>query len=623
VKLLLLTPPIVQLNTPYPATSYLTGFLRGRSYDVAQADAGLEWALRLFSRAGLRRVLAALKAAPAHPAVDHLRRHAATIQAVVEPALALLQGRDLGLVHRIAARALLPEGPRFAQLGPAGHEEAYLDWAFGQLGLVDRARYFATLFLEDLADAVHAGIDPDFGLARYGEAMAESPPSFEPLLAALARSPLTAELLHEVTLDLLARYRPDVVGMSLPFPGTLLGALRMAKTLRAVAPHVRIVWGGGFVNTELRSLAEPRLFDYVDAVVYDDGERPLECLLEHYGGRRAASDLLRTRVREAGAVVWRSAAAEVDVPFAATGTPTYRDLPLASYLALIDMLNPMQRVWGDTRWNKLTVAHGCYWRKCSFCDTTLDYIKRFEAAPTSVLVDRIEALVAETGCRGFHFVDEAAAPAALKAMAEEIVRRELVIAWWGNIRFEKAFTPALCRLLARSGCIAVSGGLEAASDRLLALMNKGVTVAQVARVTRAFADAGIRVHAYLMYGFASETTQETIDSLEYVRQLFVAGCLDSAFWHRFSATAHSPVGQAPDDFGIALVPERVAPTFARNDLAFVDSVTCDHERLGEGLHKALYNYMLGLGLEQDVRAWFAGRVPKTRVPRRFVADALG
>jgi radical SAM superfamily enzyme YgiQ (UPF0313 family) len=130
------------------------------------------------------------------------------------------------------------------------------------------------------------------------------------------------------------------------------------------------------------------------------------------------------------------------------------------------MLNPMHRLWSDGRWNKLTVAHGCYWKKCSFCDVTLDYIGRYDAAAADVLVDRIEAMIAETGQTGFHLVDEAAPPAGLRALAERLLARR-DITWWGNIRFEKTFTPELCQLLARSGCVAVSGGLEVASDRLL------------------------------------------------------------------------------------------------------------------------------------------------------------
>ena len=205
-----------------------------------------------------------------------------------------------------------------------------------------------------------------------------------------------------------------------------------------------------------------------------------------------------------------------------------------------------------------------------------------------------------------------------------MIERNVEITWWGNVRFEKAFTPELAQLLARAGCVAISGGLEVASDRLLTLMNKGVTVAQVARVTRAFTDAGIMVHAYLMYGFPTETVQDTVDALEMVRQLFVAGCIQSAFWHRFAATAHSPIGKQPELFGIRLRNEPVV-TFARNEVAFDDPTGVDHDELGEGLRRALYNYMHGVGLQENVTSWFRakrGVAKRTRVPASLVADDL-
>jgi hypothetical protein len=285
------------------------------------------------------------------------------------------------------------------------------------------------------------------------------------------------------------------------------------------------------------------------------------------------------------------------------------------------MLNPMNRLWSDGRWNKLTVAQGCYWKQCSFCDVSLDYISRYEGASAALLADRIEAIVAETGQTGFHFVDEAAPPKALKALAQELIARQTGIAWWGNIRFEKTFRPELCELLAESGCVAVSGGLEVASDRLLSLMKKGVSVGQVARVTRAFSDAGILVHAYLMYGFPTQTVQDTVDALEYVRQLFEQGCIRSGFFHRFVCTVHSPVGLNPQDYGVTLQP--LPPvSFARNDVGFHDPVGTDHDALGAALRKALYNYMHGIGLEEDVRSWFDFSVPRTTVKRRFIERAL-
>jgi len=624
---------MTQLNTPYPSTAYLTGFLRSRGVAAVQEDLALALILRLFSAEGLKGVLdraAELPRKGRTPAVKSFLDQFTRYQATIEPVVAFLQGRDTTLAHRISGRQFLPEGPRFASLevyvDPADEEGGDpLAWAFGALGLQDRARHFATLYLNDLADVLRDAVDPRFEFVRYAESLAQSQHSFAPLAAALAAPHnLVDEHLLDLTRAALARHQPTVVLLSVPFPGSVYGAFRIAEAIKAQDPSIVTVLGGGFVNTELRELAEPRVFDYFDYLTLDAGERPLLALLEHLAGERPESGLVRTFRRGAEGQVEYIDAGEPDIPFAETGTPTWDGLPLDRYLSVLDQLNPMNRLWSDGRWNKLTVAHGCYWKKCSFCDVSLDYISRYDALAASTLVDRIEAIVAETGQSGFHFVDEAAPPKALKALAEELQKRNRAISWWGNIRFEKSFTQELCYQLADSGCIAVSGGLEVASNRLLDLMQKGVSVEQVARVTRAFTDAGILVHAYLMYGFPTQTVHDTVDALEYVRQLFAYGCIQSGFFHRFSCTVHSPVGLHPEAYGIRLQP--LPPvTFAKNDVAFIDPTGVDHDTLGKALNKALYNYMHGIGLEEDVRYWFQDvglKVPRSRVPRNFIERAL-
>ena len=633
-KVLSLIPPMTQLNTPYPSTAYLTGFLRSRGVDAVQADLALALVLRLMSRDGLTRLREAalrqpgdMRSAPVNVFLDHFPRYAQSIA----PVIAFLQGRDSTLAHRIAGRGFLPEGPRFAALDAYddGDTGDALGWAFGALGSTDRARHLATLYLNDLADVLRDAVDERFEFVRYAESLAAAQPTFDPLAAALSAPPnLVDETLARLALQAMAAHAPQLVLLSVPFPGSVYGALRIAQTLRRYHPEVRIALGGGFVNTELRQLAEPRLFDFVDFVTLDGGERPLLALIEHLQGQRGRARLVRTFVRNHDGGVQFLDWPEPDVPFGEVGTPTWDGLPIHDYLSLLDMLNPMHRLWSDGRWNKLTVAHGCYWKKCSFCDVSLDYIGRYETTTASTLVDRIERIVQETGQTGFHFVDEAAPPKALKALAEELLRRDLQISWWGNIRFEKTFTPAVSQLLAQSGCIAMSGGLEVASDRLLALMEKGVTVEQVAHVTRGMADAGILVHAYLMYGFPTQTVQDTVDALEYVRQLFENGCIHSGFFHRFVCTVHSPVGRDPQAYGVELVPLPQG-RFARNDVGFVDPTPMpagvDHDLLGRGLKKAVYNFMHGVGLEQDVRQWFdlpRGLCPKPTVRRDRIATAL-
>lgn len=643
---------MTQLNTPYPSTAYLTGFLRSRGVNAVQEDLALKLVLNLFTAQGLEDVKVralllpeAERSASVNFFLDFFERYAHTI----EPTIAFLQGKDSTLSHRIAGRGFLPEGPRFAALDAYDDSESGdpLSWAFGALGQQDRARHLATLYLNDLADVLRDAVDSRFEFVRYGESLAGSQATFEPLAEALA-APFTLmdEKLEALTLQAIDKHKPSLVLLSVPFPGAVYAAFRIAQCIKQHHPSIQIAMGGGFVNTELRELTEPRVFDYVDFVTLDSGERPLLALLEHLEGKRSASRLVRTFIRKSidetqngdspansqrvQLINW----SEPDVPFEEVGTATWDGLPLQDYLSLLDMLNPMHRLWSDGRWNKLTVAHGCYWKKCSFCDVSLDYISRYETASATLLVDRIEQIVKETGQTGFHFVDEAAPPKALKALAEELIRRNVHISWWGNIRFEKTFTPDLAELLAESGCIAMSGGLEVASDRLLNLMKKGVTVEQVAQVTKGFSEAGILVHAYLMYGFPTQTVQDTVDALEYVRQLFEHGCIQSGFFHRFACTVHSPVGLNPEEYGIKLIP--LPPvSFGKNDIGFIDPTGVDHDLLGLGLRKAIYNFMHGIGLEQDVRTWFqdaliehasgkspAFKIPKSTASRNKISQAL-
>jgi tRNA A37 methylthiotransferase MiaB len=628
LRVLSIIPPMTQLNTPYPSTAYLTGFLRSQNITAVQEDLALALVLRLLSPAGLQSVadhIAQLPAQRHSPSVQAFVAQQARYIATIAPTIAFLQGRDSTLAHRIVNRSFLPEGPRFNSL------DVYIDeddgdplaWAFGALGLNDRAKHLATLYLNDLADVLRDGIDSRFEFVRYAESLAGSQPTFDPLAASLA-APLNLvdETLRDLTIQAITQHQPTVVLLSVPFPGAVYAAFRIAQTIKAQNPNIVTVLGGGFVNTELRELKDPRVFDYIDYVTLDAGERPLLSLLEHIQGQRSRQRLVRTFLRDAesGEVEYINLV-EPDIPFESVGTPTWDGLPLDKYLSLLDMLNPMNRLWSDGRWNKLTIAHGCYWKKCSFCDISLDYIGRYETASAKVLVDRIDAIVKETGQTGFHFVDEAAPPKSLKALATELLERNTNISWWGNIRFEKTFTPELCELLSDSGCVAVSGGLEVASDRLLKLMKKGVSVAQVARVTRAFTDAGVLVHAYLMYGFPTQTVQDTVDALEYVRQLFENNCIQSGFFHRFTCTVHSPVGLNPEEYGVTLRP--LPPvTFAKNDIGFHDPTNVDHDALGKALKKAIYNFMHGIGLEEDVRTWFPFKVPRTTVSRHYVRRAL-
>ena len=592
MKALLVTPPLTQLNTPYPATCHLLGFLHSRNHNAEQMDLGIELIGRLFTGTMLKRIF---EAASQHSRLSKANRiilqQADFYIRTIDPVMRFLGGKDATLAQRFCELTFWPESKRL----PSDED---LEWGFGLIGNYNRATHLCTLFLKDLCDFINSTIDPHFELIRYAESLCLRLPEFRPLQNELQKPhTLIDTLMLDIFSKRMALCKPDLVGFSVPFPGNLYSALRCAQWIRQNFPQVKIVMGGGYVNTELRSLTDPALFDFIDYLVFDDGELPLLRIMD--GG-----ELIRTLYRDdAGAIIRLNFDSKENIPFAESGTPSYEGLLQNNYINMIELTNPMHALWSNGKWNKLMLAHGCYWGKCAFCDGALDYVKRFDQAPVELIVDRMEAVIAQTGQTGFHFVDEAAPPALLRKLAEEIIRRKLTVSYWTNVRFEKSYTPELCYLLAQSGCIAISGGLEVASPRILKMINKGITVESASESMRNFTEAGIMTHAYLMYGFPTETARETIDSLEVVRNLFANGWIQSAFWHRYAMTIHSPSGIFPQSVGAKHVDQPLAP-FANNEIPFTTSQEIDLDFYGKGLNLATYNYMQGAGYDIPVKKWF-------------------
>lgn len=640
--ILFVLPPLTQLNTPYPSITHLTGYLRSRGIEAEQMDLGIELINRLFTRVELGRVFDLVEARvearelKLNKTLRIIVSNRHFYERNVEAVMKFLSGRDLQLANRFSDVRFWEDMHRLP-------DEEELEWAFGTSGKVDRAKYLCSLFLKNIVDVVQL-VDEHFQLIRYAEKLCTYLTTFEPIEEELEKMSLTEKLsltesteltekaslrlalgngnmIEELMLEIfetkMQEVKPDWVGISVPFPGNLLAGLKCAKYVKAKYEGVKIVMGGGYVNTELRQMTDTGIFKYVDYITFDDGELPIRRLIE--GG-----ELLRTAYLKDGKVEFAQMDVQENEKFGDLPAPTMRGLDLGKYIDFVDTMNPMHRLWSDGRWNKMMLAHGCYWAKCAFCDTCLDYIGRFEACDVKIIVDRMEAMIAETGNTGFHFVDEAAPPALLRKLAEEILERKLVVTYWTNVRFDKTYTAELCYLLARSGCIAVSGGLEVASPRVLKLINKGVTIESATECMRNLSANGIMVHTYLMYGFPTQTEKELYDSLGRVRDLFAEGLIQSAFWHRYAMTCHSPSGRNPESVGarhILLHTEDLSLTefteftekamaspalnpFANNEIPFEVDNEPDWDRFTEGLNVATYNYMRQTGFDVPLKRWF-------------------
>ncbi len=622
--ILLIQPPLTQLNTPYPAITHLTGFLRSKGIDAQQADLGIELIDRLFTRHNLTKIFAKAEERDKLPkSIRNILSNKNFYIDKVETVIAFLRGEKQSSSTLFARTDFWENMPRI-------EAEEELEYDYGVAGNYDRAKYLCSLFIKNITDVIHF-VDRHFELIRYAEHLCTYITHFDIIERELyAPRSIVTDITLEILEEKLELYKPDFVAFSVPFPGNLLQCIFCAEHIKRHHPKIKTIMGGGYVNTELRKLTDPGIFEYIDYITYDDGELPLLRIVtggelirtamaeslrdeetkslrdeEFYSIKGDETKSLRVEETESIKVVkFYNRDSKENIPFGELPAPTTDGLPMDKYLNFTDSTNPMHRLWSDGKWNKMMLAHGCYWAKCAFCDTTLDYICRFERCDIGVIVDRMEALMAETGENGFHFVDEAAPPAVLRQLAEEIIKRKLTVSYWTNIRFDRSFTPELCWLLAKSGCIAVSGGLEVASPRVLKLINKGVTIESATECIRNLSEHNIMVHTYLMYEFPSQTEAELFDSLGRVRDLFAEGLIQSAFWHRYAMTCHSSSGKNPESVGAKAVEQKDNP-FANNEIPFIDPLEIDWEKWNDGLNLATYNYMRGTGFDVPLKQWFS------------------
>ena len=600
-KILLITPPFIQPNSPYPATAYLKGYLRRNGVDAEQYDLSIELLNRIFSSEFLQNLFDEVCDSDDD---NFLRIYALRDKyiASIDTVMHFLRGKEQMLANQIAMPDFIPQSGRFENMED-------ISQAYGTMGSIDCAKYISTLFLQDLSDYIRETVTPYFEISRYAEHISLSIPSFKEFEQEL-NEPLNVieKLMLEMLEEQIEIHQAEFVSFTVPFPGNFLSTLRCSQYIKANHSHIKVIIGGGYPSTELRQMSDKGIYKYVDYVVLDDGEIALKRILD-------GEELIRTYTTEGYSDAFQK------VSHLDRGCPDFSSLPFDKYFSICEVTNPMHRLWSDGLWNKMMLAHGCYWSKCAFCDTSLDYIRKYDSVSAPQIVDWMVEVSEQTGSTGFHFVDEAAPPKLLKEMCLELLNRGLRFTWWTNIRFEASFTGDLCYLMAAAGCIAVAGGLEVASDRILKMIDKGVTIEQAAISMRNFNDSGIMVHTYLMYGLPTQTLQESIDALEVVRQLFKEELISSGFWHRYAMTTHSPSGKDPEKYGVKRKNDHVND-FANNELRFVENRSYNLHLVGEGLRNSLAYFMIGEELDRKVHQWFEAKVPKTLVPSTIITNAL-
>ena len=666
MKVVIIQPPIVQLNTPYPSGAYLQDFfkklksfsnldsqLSPAAFELAKKagyqidsvewkDLSIELFHRIFSKEGITQLFHNTKDKALKMALEaenqgdeitayNLRRYVLTKESWInwiDKIVALLVENKSGreTLHEFVRSAHVPRGNRM---------ETYLTNLNREVS-VDDGYLLASLALADLADYITTVYDNNFALIRYAESICASDLSKEEILKT-TNSPVLKDYLSPLVENLIntvsaSQQEPSFLFcVSVPFPGTFAAAMFICKQLKSTfGKNALITLGGGYVNTALRSVNQAELAAYIDCFSYDRGYSFYTELLANglpaaaayqtesvFGGEVAQGKANQTKTSSTSSN--RQELVEIENFMTKNVAPDYEGIDFSKYPRLADDINPMHRIWSDGAWLKAYLAHGCYWHRCLFCDTKLDYVNCYKPVNIKNLYSSLLEQAKKSGVYGVHFVDEAAPPKMLEDFAS--LNKDKALTFWGNIRFEKAFSRDLADILAKGGLIGVSGGIEMACGEGLSNINKGIDIKTLVFSLAAFKEAGILTHAYMIYGYYNETPQMLIDSAETLRQLFKAGLLDSSFFHKFTLTKHSTLfaeweaGKHPD-----LHPIFPKNNFTDYELHFKDEEKS--EKYGAPLSLAVNAWMHRKSLDKPVEKWFNFPMPKPTVKKDFVEKAL-
>ncbi len=631
----LLQAPFTQLNAPYPAIHYLKAFLSARGLECRARDLAIESFHAIFSAKGLTKIFSDAQAVFSPERLAHedqtsrlniiryLSNQSAYLECI-DPLISFLCGRNPDYAHFLADPGRIPYGFRV---------ERYLEDVDGA---PDAAR-MASLIVEDLADFISYALDRDFSLVRYAESKASSQGDFGQIQQTLSQSYIIREFIRPLAAAALADYESSLVCVSVPFPGCLAPALAILEEAKRLG--LSTAMGGGYVSTELRYLRDASFFDSVDYLCFDAGFGALASIIDD---PLAAKGLYRVMRRQQGRISiegfpeieradypqndgpeWKTCPeeavyAEEEGKALAHIFPDYSDAELKLYLRIDDSDNPMHSLWSKGIWLKCRLAYGCYWAKCRFCDTNLDYIRRYAPAPVAPLFHHMLDQAKKTSSSGLHFVDEAAPVPLLLDFAMENARAGRPLSFWGNTRFEPLFSRDRAEFLAWAGFLAASAGIEVAGEKGLSLSGKGLSMGDIVSACDNLSRAGILVHAYLMHGLPGQGEGDIIDSLEIVRQMFRLGLIHSAFWHPFQLTRHSPFCKTMLAEGKTSLPNA---KFALNDLEWKGSAKLG--RYSEGLEKAMASFMDGDGWEAPVSTWFDFKTPEPSPAKDYVKALRG
>ncbi|MHC4171753.1 MAG: B12-binding domain-containing radical SAM protein [Planctomycetota bacterium] len=301
----------------------------------------------------------------------------------------------------------------------------------------------------------------------------------------------------------IALERPDIVGIT-AMTMTLIDVIKTARIVKEVDEAIRIVLGGPHVNLFPNETIKIESIDYL---VLGEGEEIFNDLVKAIDLNSEIEKIPGIVLKKKGHVINTGARPHIKnldgLPF-----PARRLVPYEKYSSLLFKGKVVTTIF---------TSRGCPFR-CSFCDRP-HLGKVFRARSAQNVVDELEACV-QMGIHEFLFYDDTFTVNRKRVIdiCEEIVRRRLNISWDIRARVDTVDEEMIMNLK-KAGCQGIHYGVEAGTEKVLMILNKGITVNQAREVFDLTRKYKIPILAYFMIGNPEETLDDIHMTFEVMKSL--------------------------------------------------------------------------------------------------------
>jgi len=324
----------------------------------------------------------------------------------------------------------------------------------------------------------------------------------------------------------------SIIGTEQVLPGLTLG-----RMLKEAFPDIPLIVGGSVFSRLIDKdpLIKQMFGVYFDFICRYEGERSMDALLSAENPRSERTPSIA--FLEDGEIVKTELCPPLSM--AEIPTPDFSGLDLAVYLSPEIVL-------------PLLTTRGCYWDKCAFCYHGMIYGDRYRMRSPERFAKDVEALHERHGVRHFALNDEAIPPKLFRLLPDVLPKKKY--AFTGLYKFETYFKPADYHRMYEVGLRSLYIGLETASERVQKHMRKNNLQSTMLRNLRDAHNAGIWNHAFVFFGFPTETEEEAEESIQFL--LDNADIIHSEGTGTFSFEHNAPIANLPEGFGVVEVLEK-------------------------------------------------------------------